>query len=72
MTHQSAINRLTRTWLLVFGLSLLVACGSEQEQAADNRPGRPGGFGPGGAQVIPAVEVVEARRGALPLEERLT
>ncbi|MEC8859538.1 MAG: efflux RND transporter periplasmic adaptor subunit [Pseudomonadota bacterium] len=72
MTHLSTIHRLTRTCLLVSGLSLLVACGSEQEQAADNRPGRPGGFGPGGAQVIPAVEVVVARRGALPLEERLT
>jgi hypothetical protein len=52
-------------------LLILAACGGAEEQ----RQGPTGGFrgGPGGGQpVIPAVEVVQAQRGALPLEERLT
>lgn len=63
-------------------LLILAACGGAEEQRQGSTsgvgggPGGPsGGFrgGPGvGQSVIPAVEVVQAQRGALPLEERLT
>ena len=45
----------------------LVACSSDEE--AGNGPGGRGGMQ--GPQSIPSVEVVQAQRGALPLEERL-
>ena len=52
----------------------LAAC--SQESAEPGRGGNAGGpGGPGGGQrqmTIPAVEAVQAQRGALPLEERLT
>ncbi|WP_083264352.1 efflux RND transporter periplasmic adaptor subunit [Pseudohongiella acticola] len=52
----------------------LAAC--SQEPAEPGRGGNTGGpGGPGGGQrqmTIPAVEAVQAQRGALPLEERLT
>ncbi|MDF1623476.1 efflux RND transporter periplasmic adaptor subunit [Pseudohongiella nitratireducens] len=59
---------------------VLAACGGSEPEtgnagAQGQRPGGfPGGFGPGGQQEmpVPAVEVVEARIGSLPLEERLT
>lgn len=47
-------------------LALLPAC------AEDEAPAGPPGGGPGGAAVTPSVEVVKARYGALPLEERLS
>lgn len=63
-------------------LLILAACGGAEEQRQGptggfgGGPGGPGGGfrgGSGGGQpVIPAVEVVQAQRGALPLEERLT
>lgn len=71
------ISRLFSTTVLLAAFGLLAACGggSEESAAEPSRGGfgGPGGGGPGGRRaIIPAVEVVEARRGALPLEERLT
>src|SRR5690606_5282155 len=60
---------------LLAGFLLLTACGGEDgAQQPSAMGGAPGGFGgsPMGQPIIPAVEVVQARRGALPLEERLT
>jgi len=79
-------KRLVLRSLPVLMLALLVACGAETPESAGNNapargPGGPGpgfggpfaGGGPGGrTPIIPAVEVVAAQRGALPLEERLT
>jgi RND family efflux transporter MFP subunit len=55
--------------LLVTGTVTLVACYPETSGEGGDRG--PGGRGPG-EQVVPAVEVVRARSGALPLEERLS
>jgi len=62
---------------LLATLLLLAACGSDDDNAdqagAQGGMGGPGGFGPSsGGAVVPAVEIVVAQRGALPLEERLT
>lgn len=72
MTGTAHVFRSAR-WILMAtaAWALLVACGGEpgQNEQVGNRGG------PGGAQRemnIPAVEAVQARRGALPLEERLT
>lgn len=70
--------RPVRRFGLLAALLMLVACGSDNNNTG--QPGAQGGFGgpggpggPGGfGAVIPAVEVVVAQRGALPLEERLT
>lgn len=78
----------TRPWqiLLVVFVLLTAACGSDTDTADSSQAGRPpaggpgggfrGGFGggPGGMAegVIPAVEVVAAQFGGLPLEERMT
>lgn len=53
---------------------MLTACGGEEAaapQAGRGGPGGPGGFRPAGANT-PAVEVVRAIVGTLPLEERVT
>src|SRR5690554_1701316 len=62
---------------LLATLLLLAACGSDDDSTdqagAQGGMGGPGGFGPSsGGAVVPAVEIVVAQRGALPLEERLT
>jgi HlyD family secretion protein len=76
METASKVLRFLSTTVLLAGFALLAACGGgDEESAAVPRGGfgGPGGGGPGGPRaVIPAVEVVEAQRGALPLEERLT
>ncbi|MGM0633694.1 MAG: efflux RND transporter periplasmic adaptor subunit [Pseudomonadota bacterium] len=59
----------------ILALVVLFLAGCNGESASQNRqgggPGGPGGPGGGGGN-RPAVEVVQARTGALPLEERLT
>tara|TARA_R110002072_G_scaffold142853_1_gene288500 strand:- start:73504 stop:74871 length:1368 start_codon:yes stop_codon:yes gene_type:complete len=66
---------LFRHAVLAAGVIVLAACGGADDTASTGSGG-PGGFrgagGPGQNAVIPAVEVVQAQRGALPLEERLT
>jgi len=83
MKSATSAKRVFRVMALMAAALTIAACGTD-EQPAGNQGGAAGqGFGgPGGgfggrggaprAGVIPAVEVVEARRGALPLEERLT
>lgn len=73
--------------LLVLAMMLAAACSSEPDTADSAQAGRPpggggpGGFGGGGFRggpggladgLIPAVEVVAAQFGGLPLEERMT
>lgn len=77
MVRQSVgFRRVCQSVFAASALVLLVACsGSEPETGSAGSQGqRPGGFGPGGRAEMstPAVEVVEARVGSLPLEERLT
>lgn len=76
MKTASKVSRYITTTVLLAAFGLLAACGGGEESAAAPSRGGfggPGGGGPGGPRaVIPAVEVVEAQRGALPLEERLT
>lgn len=82
MVRQSVSHRrVCQSLFAVTMLMLLAACGGSEPEsgnagAAGQRPGGfPGGFGPGGRggdMPAPAVEVVEARIGSLPLEERLT
>lgn len=81
MVRQSVgIRRVCQSVFAASALVLLVACGGSEPETGSagsqgQRPGGfPGGFGPGGREEMPtpAVEVVEARVGSLPLEERLT
>lgn len=51
----------------VLAFLLITGCG-EEEQASTAQGGRPGGPG---AKTVPSIEVVQAQRGSLPLEERL-
>lgn len=50
-------------------LALLVMMGCTEGEEAANAPG--GGPGGMGARSVPSIEVVQAQRGSLPLEERL-
>jgi len=81
MVRQSVgFRRVCQSVFTASALVLLVACGGSEPETGSagsqgQRPGGfPGGFGPGGREEMPtpAVEVVEARVGSLPLEERLT
>lgn len=81
MVRQSVgFRRVCQSVFATSALALLVACGGAETETGNagspgQRPGGfPGGFGPGGREEMPApaVEVVEARLGSLPLEERLT
>lgn len=81
MVRQSVgFRRVCQSVFTASALVLLVACGGSEPETGSagsqgQRPGGfPGGFGPGGREEMPtpAVEVVEARLGSLPLEERLT
>lgn len=81
MVRQSArYRRICHSLFAASMAVLLAACGGSEPEtgnagAQGSRPGGfPGGFGPGRAEEmpVPAVEVVEARVGSLPLEERLT
>jgi HlyD family secretion protein len=84
MKPAAKYNRIARHLAVLTALLLIAACGTDDPSAGNQGgAGAPGFGGPGGggfgsrgggprAGVIPAVEVVEARRGALPLEERLT
>lgn len=82
MVRQSVSHRrVCQSLFAVTMLMLLAACGGSEPEsgnagAAGQRPGGfPGGIGRGGRgedMPAPAVEVVEARIGSLPLEERLT
>ncbi|GFZ81734.1 hemolysin D [Pseudohongiella nitratireducens] len=81
MVRQSVrFRRVCQSFCTAGMVIVLAACGGSEPEtgnagAQGQRPGGfPGGFGPGGQQEmpVPAVEVVEARIGSLPLEERLT
>lgn len=74
MISAARVVRLTGKSVLVSGiLALMVACGPNEGSGPDTQSGRGGPGGSGGGEItIPAVEVVQAQRGALPLEERLT
>lgn len=66
----AALMRSRAASLLFVTVSLFfAACGGS---GAEDRGGRGGPRGRGGEASIPAVEVVQARMGALPLEERLS
>ncbi len=80
-TRHSLSSKMWRTTLVV-AMVLIAACGAEPDTANNGQSGPQGGGGRGGfggggrgglpEGVIPAVEVVAAQLGGLPLEERLT
>lgn len=71
-TRSSLLRRLAVACATIAALTL-AACGDGgNDGRGAGGGGRSGGGGPGGGPTTPAVEVVQARQGALPLEERVT
>ena len=63
IAHNMGVKRVSSVCLLLLlSIAFLSGC-SEEEGTADGPPR--------GAAQIPSVEIVQAQRGALPLEERL-